>query len=224
MSDEPYKRKFVIRDADRNEWLSQLPLREYFVDRGDTQEAKAALEAVLGRDVDERTMQEVFQRHPLLLADRLSAGMGWVIPQKRLGSEFVTDFVIAEQLSPGFYWQAVELESPRVPMFTKSGNPSRQLVHAIRQIQEWRSWLESNITYARNPRSANGLGLIDISSRLPGLIVIGRRRNTSDATNELRRQMMTDLRVEIRSYDAFMERAERLPLYYKFHDPSWGNT
>lgn len=214
-------RNFVSERADRNELLKNLPLREYFVDRGETAKGKRALRNAL-RVGGEREAQRVFELHPRLLVDRLSAGLGWVIPQKRLGSEHVTDFLVGERLSPGFYWLAVELESPKVRMFTKAGNPSRYLIHAIRQVQDWRGWLESNLSYARTPRLENGLGLIDIASQLPGLVVIGRRAETSETTNRLRRQMMAENRIEIRSYDAFLDEPDRMPLYYRFGDRAWG--
>jgi len=214
------KREFTAARATRDEWLAQLPLREYFVDHGATTEGREALRCAL-EEGGEREIQRVLESHPRLLVQRLTSGMGWVIPQKRLGSEFVTDFLVAEELSPGFYWQAVELESPRVRMFTKTGDPSRYLVHAIRQIQDWRSWLESNQPYASRPQSENGLGLIQISPRLPGLILIGRRQATSPKTNGLRRQMMADLRIEIRSFDSLIDTPERMPLYVRFGDLSW---
>lgn len=213
-------RSFTAVQATRDEWLAQLPLREYFVDHGATDEGREALRGVL-ENGGEREVQRVLERHPRLLVQRLTCGLGWVIPQERLGSQFVTDFLVAEELSPGFYWQAVELESPRVRMFTKAGDPSRYLVHAIRQIQDWRSWLESNQPYASRPRSENGLGLVEISPRLPGLILIGRRGETSSKTNSLRRQMMADLRIEIRSFDSLLDTPERMPLYVRFGDLSW---
>ncbi len=222
MSLELPNRRFVFRCAKRSDLLRQLPLRDFFIDRGGTKTARRALKMALRSGGRERDVQCVFETHPRLLVDRLGAGLGWVIPQKRLGAEFVTDFLVGEQLSSGFYWQAVELESPRVPMFTKAGDPSHYLVHGIRQIQDWRSWLESNLSYATRARTDHGLGLIDISSHLPGLIVIGRRAETSATTNRLRRQMMADLRIEIRSYDAFLDEPDRVPLYVQFGDLSWG--
>jgi hypothetical protein len=214
------ERDFTAVPSTRDGWLERLPLREYFVDRGATESGIDELRCVI-EDGGERDVQRVLERYPQLLVQRLTCGMGWVVPQKRLGSEFVTDFLVAEERSPGFYWQAVELESPRVRMFTKAGDPSRYLVHAIRQIQDWRSWLESNQPYASRPRSESGLGLVEISPRLPGLILIGRRRETNPSTKKLRRQMMADLRIEIRSFDSLLDTPERMPLYVRFGDLSW---
>ena len=125
----------------------------------------------------------------------------WVIPKKRFGCEYVTDFLIGEKSSIGFEWYAIELESPKAKMFTKAGNPSKTLTHAIRQIQDWRRWLQLNQNYASRPRNESGLGLTDITADLPGLILIGRQANIDESSNGLRRQMVTDSRIKIHSYD-----------------------
>lgn len=214
-------RRFKIKLATRDDFLKTLPLREFFVDRGSAAEGRRALARILDA-AGERDLQRVIEQHPRLLVHNLSAQMGWVIPQKRLGSEHVTDFLIAEKLSPGFYWQAVEIESPKAPLFTKSGDPSRQLTHAIRQIHDWRAWITSNQAYASRPKGESGLGLQDISPRLPGLILIGRRGATNPATNARRREMMADLRIEIRTYDSLLDDDETMPLYVRFGDRAWG--
>jgi hypothetical protein len=217
---EPRKtRIFTTSPATRKDWLASLPLQEFLVDNGPLDEARRELASALKGT--ERDVQRVIEAHPRLLASRLGAGWGWVVPQKRLGSEFVTDFLIAEQLSPGYYWQAVELESPRAAMFTKAGDPARYLVHAIRQIQDWRAWLTTNQSYAARSRGENGLGLLQISPNLPGLILIGRRGAVAYSTHARRRQMRDDLRIEIRSYDSLLDPPEPGPLYARFNDPSW---
>lgn len=94
----------------------------------------------------EEDIQQFLQSKPFLLSLHLCGGHGrWVIPKQKLGSEYVTDFMVGERSSAGFSWQAVELESPLVPMFTKSGDPSRYLNHAIKQIQDWRAWLQQEV-------------------------------------------------------------------------------
>lgn len=142
----------------------------------------------------------------MLLAVQLGGGHGrWVIPKKRLGSEHVTDFIIGEKSSIGFEWYAVELEGPKAKMFTKAGNPTQVLTHAMRQIHDWRAWLQTNQNYAARPRKAGGLGLSDITTDLPGLILIGRRADIDESTNRRRRQMMQDSRIKIHSYDWLLD-------------------
>jgi hypothetical protein len=158
---------------------------------------------------DERAIQRYLEEHPLLMVQHLGGGHGrWVLPQKDLGSEFVTDFVIGEKHSAGYEWCAVELESPRVPMFNQNGDPSRYLNHAIRQIQDWRSWLLRNSDYASRDRSSQGLGLKEITGNVPGLILIARRELVPESTSERRMQMMHDLGIRIHTYDFLVEAVE----------------
>lgn len=72
-------------------------------------------------------------------------------------------------------------------MFNKSGDPSRYLWHAIRQIIDWRVWLEFNRDYAARSPDDGGLGLADISPSVPGLILIGRRGRSDGRRKAFRR-------------------------------------
>lgn len=174
-------------------------------------EGEAALQQVLARSTREEDVQAVFEQHPVLLARLVGGGHGrWVIPKKRLGSEYVTDFLVGEKSSIGFEWVAVELERPVHKMFTKNGDPSRELNHAIRQITDWRAWLKDNQNYAARSRQENGLGLTDIASDVPGLVLIGRRAGTSRDTNARRRQMGNQSGIQIHSFDWILGATEAL--------------
>jgi hypothetical protein len=150
----------------------------------------------------ERQMLAFFYLHRHFLIEHLRGGHGrWVIPQQRLGSQHVTDFMIGAANSFGAEWVAVELESPRASVFTKAGNPTAILSHAIRQITDWRAWLTSNLAYAAKPPSEGGLGLEKIRPDVEGLILIGRRSRLGDSDNNLRSQMSHDLNIAIHTYD-----------------------
>lgn len=174
-----------------------------------TTEDVSHFEDVVNGAADERPVQKYLEERPIMLVQALGGGHGrWAIPQKRLGSEYVPDFMVGEKSSIGFEWIAVELESPQAQVFNRgNGDPSRQLNHAIRQIQDWRSWLVSNQNYADRPRSENGLGLRNIDGNVPGLILIGRRSTQLENTNARRRQYQKDLGVKIRTYDWLLELA-----------------
>lgn len=183
------------------------PLREYFTswDRIQASEVEMLIRA-LNDARREEDIQQFLQANPKFLIQHLGGGHGrWVIPKQKLGAEHVTDFLIAEKHSFGQEWQAVELESPLKPMFNKNGDPSQHLSHAIRQIQDWRSWLSHNQNYASRLRSEGGLGLTSISPNLQGLILIGRRENLRPQTAGLRRQMVSDLNFRIHTYDYLVE-------------------
>lgn len=166
----------------------------------------ARFKRCLGAARNEAPLQRLFAREPLLLVQHLGGGHGrWVIPQKRLGAEFVPDFVIGEMSSIGYEWQLVELESPDAPLFTRSGDPSKHLNHALRQIDDWRAWLEKNRDYAARPLDQGGLGLTDISSAASALILLGRRKSLSPKDNGRRRQMIARTGVQIHTYDYIVD-------------------
>jgi hypothetical protein len=166
-----------------------------------------AFDKRLATATKEEDLQAFLEKYPMVLIQHLGGGHGrWVIPKKRLGSEFITDFVIGQKDSNGYEWHAVELESPNAKMFTKAGDPTAQLTHAIRQIQDWRSWLGKNQNYGARPVEEHGLGLTGITANLSGFIFIGRRQ-PEDRFLERRRQMMDDLNIEFHSYDFLSDNA-----------------
>jgi len=199
-SSESMRREDILRDD---------PFRDFHVSWDDITKADVkGLSNVLERARDERPLQRHLGKNPMLLAQCVGGGHGrWVIPQKRLGAEFVTDFIVGERSSIGFEWLAVELESPRARLFAKDGDPRKALTHALRQVTDWRSWLQNNQNYAARARGENGLGLTDIVANIPSLIIIGRRAETSESTKARRAQMSRDLGIKIHTYDWLVDLA-----------------
>jgi hypothetical protein len=200
----------------REELRAKDPLGDFLVWWDDiTHKDADDLEQVLERTVRhpkaaerERILQRYLQEHPLLLIQPMGGGRGrWMIPQKRLGAEFIPDFVIGERHSGGFEWLLVELESPTASMFRKDGEPSAELWHALRQITDWRAWLERNRDYATRPRADAGLGLTDISPNARGLVLIGRAHDLNDADRPRRQRLAQDFQVRIQSYDWLVRQA-----------------
>ncbi|USU21335.1 Shedu anti-phage system protein SduA domain-containing protein [Paraburkholderia fungorum] len=190
-----------------DELRARDPLRDFYsawdaVNVSDIDALRGALDSAKR----EEDIQQFLQANPKYLIQHLGGGHGrWIIPKQRLGSQHVTDFMIGERDSMGFRWQAVELESPLAKMFTKSGNPSAPLTHAIRQIQDWRMWLAANQNYAARDRGVDGLGLTEIHPDVEGLIIMGRRATESEETRRLRRQIGRDAKIEIHTFDYLLE-------------------
>ncbi len=164
---------------------------------------------LIQKSKSERELQLFLERNPIVLLANMGGGRGrYVIPQKKLGTEYITDFMIGDQDKAGFTWTAVEIESPTAPLLTKSGDISRQLRHAIRQIKDWRRWVEDNKDYASRPKKFHGLELADITPAIPGIIIIGRDRNISQVGQRSIDQEAHDNRIEIHTYDWLLRRAE----------------
>jgi len=200
----------IKRGLDFTELLAKDPLKDFFVWWDDISAADVkAFEKRLRTARTEHDLQSFLESNPKLLIQHVRGSHArYVIPQKRLGAEYVTDFMIGGKHSGGFEWQAVELESSKAPMFNKSGYPGKYLMHAIFQILDWRAWLQRNQNYAARLLAEGGLGLTDIVARVPGLILIGRRGEIDPSTNERRRQLVNELAIEIHSYDFLLEWAK----------------
>ena len=207
------------RARKEREKLGEPSLEEFFVDWTAITLAEVdAFRSVLDAATEEAELQTFLQDNPRVLVQVLRGGHGrWSISQKRLGSEYVTDFVIAEKSSIGFEWTAVELESPTAKLFTKGGDPAQFLNHAIRQITDWRNWLSHNRDYTTRLRTKDGLGLLDVDPQLPGLIIIGRRADVAEETADRRRAMSRELRIKIHTYDWLAEVAAGAAAAMKRH-------
>ncbi len=161
-----------------------------------------SLQALLDQNPQEADLHRFLEDHPEYLVQVLGGGHGrYQISKKRLGSEFVPDFLVAEISSIGIEWHAVEIESPRTAACRKDGRAASGLNHAIDQIRDWRQWLMHNLDYARRPAEQKGLGLVGIDHRISGLVIIGRRQQYPGIYNEFRLQMIDRERIEIHSYD-----------------------
>ena len=169
-----------------------------------------AFDQLLGDDPDEPRVHRFLEEHGKALLTVIGGGtFRFQISKPRLGAEWVPDFLLASQDSMGIYWQAVELESPRTTPYRQDGRPNHYLHHAIEQIRDWRRWLRDNRDYARRSTKENGLGLVGIDERVPGLVLIGRRlkkgKEFPNHYNEFRRDMLDRDRIAIHSYDWLLE-------------------
>ncbi len=116
-----------------------------------------------------------------------------------LGTEFRIDFLIRE--SDGKYLM-VEIENPRHPLFTKAGEFTNQVNHAIRQVEDWQQWVESNLPMVQKKYP-------DIVSP-SGLLVIGRSQFlTNEERQRLeRRNINFRGKIAIWTYDQIIDNAK----------------
>jgi len=134
-------------------------------------EAVRALEGLLeSGEQREEPFQVLLTQHPSLLAASVVGASGtYVIPKQRLGAEHVPDFLVLGVNSLGPQWLLVEIEAARHQIVNRDGSVSGATRHAIKQIEDWREWLTTNVAYAHNELNLHGL-----TNRAPGLVIIGR--------------------------------------------------
>jgi hypothetical protein len=168
---------------------------------------RARLRAYLNAAVSEAPLQRFLEQNPLVLVRYLAGGhTRWVIPGLRLGSQFAPDFVIGEQYARRSRWTLIELESPSVKLFTREGDASRALGHAVGRIRGWRGWLHDHERFAREH-----LNLAHVTGNAQALILIGRRARLGPEDAQRRRDLEAAHKVAIHTYDWLVDGASETP-------------
>lgn len=122
-----------------------------------------------------------------------------VISQFDLGSDYQVDFVIAtDEASYGVSYNLVEIETPRTPPYTRSGNPSARLTHAIQQVLNWKTWLKRHRGHVRRFFPSEYHGWEEFTN-FSYSIFIG--RGASSAMTAKRNELARQVEIEIRSFD-----------------------
>lgn len=133
--------------------------------------------SLIAAGTKEEELQVFLKSNPFILHPSAEC-----IPKKKLGEDFVTDFVLVATTTQGPTYILVELERASHQILTKDLVLSGPVNHAIKQTRDWDVWLEKNKAYIQN--------------KLPGfetpsyLVVIGR----GDALTE-------EERAYLRSYN-----------------------
>ena len=156
----------------------------------------ARFQSLVDAEQKEEVYQRFLQENPVFL-DPLAIE---VIPKSKLGSEFVTDFVV--RMATGDYL-VVEIEKPQDQIFTKGNDFTAKFSHALGQVLDFHEWIEQNISYAQ--------------TRLPeisephGLVVMGRRTFFSQRQQrKFARFNSNSRRITVLTYDDLVTKGERL--------------
>lgn len=152
---------------------------------------------LLDTDYKEEVFQVYLKNHPALI-DPLAKE---VIPKQRLGSDYITDYVIKKFNDE---YLLVEIEKPTTPIFNKSNDFTSQFTHALGQILDFQEWVESNIAYAQtlmpNIKSPQGLLIVGLSSSLS--LIQQNKLKRFNTNNQGRMKVMT--------FDEIIENSKRL--------------
>jgi hypothetical protein len=153
-----------------------------------------AFETLISQDQSEEIYQRFLMDNPVLI-DPLASE---ILPKKKLGLDFVTDFVVRRLDNE---YVLVEIERPQDSLFTGSHDFTARFTHAIGQIIDFQEWVDQHGEYART--------LMPGISSPRGLLLMGRRSQLSDRqTAKLKRYSLTLSAVDILTYDDLLERAK----------------
>lgn len=95
---------------------------------------------------DERDLLRIIKNNSFLLYDLYPRKFG-IQPsfaEISFGGGFRCDFAWLNDNSDGPEWYLVELEKPRMPIFTKKMEPTAELNHAMGQLESWERYFEEN--------------------------------------------------------------------------------
>ncbi|HEU0099110.1 MAG TPA: Shedu anti-phage system protein SduA domain-containing protein [Allosphingosinicella sp.] len=118
--------------------------------------------------IDGEFKEEVLHRYLVKYPALLPLWRPWqnkVYSKFPLGNQHVTDFAFVRDDSPGLRWHFIEIERPNDRLFTKAGDPTARLSHALRQLHDWHNWFINNrdyvATYFPNSERIKKIGLTD---------------------------------------------------------------
>lgn len=114
------------------------------------------------------------------------------------GSDYRCDYLWLNDNSDGPEWTIVEVEKPRMPLFTNIGDPRNGLNHALEQLKHWRLFFDKNQDLKRN--------LFRSVGRFRWILVAGSKEEwTKTQAAEWRTDYNRKNDIEIRSSNVFYE-------------------
>ena len=157
-------------------------------------EISSNFEKLLNDAEKEEELQIFLKENPMLLHPTAE-----IIPKKKLGEDFITDFVLVAPSDQGPTYTLVEIEKSLHPILVKDNSLSSQTNHAIKQTRDWDVWLESNKAY--------------LQGKLPGfetplyLVIIGRGNLLDETAKSYLRSYNRDWKnIELLTYDDILVR------------------
>jgi hypothetical protein len=142
----------------------------------------AELANLVARNVPEEEMHGYLERHPWIITGGNELDPDLVVSKLPLGADHVPDFAYFWHHSGGDFLELIEIESPRLDVFTADDELTSRFNHAVQQLADWEDWCM---------RHQDAIALLieplfdqDFLTRLPSftrvrtLLIAGRRSNT----------------------------------------------
>lgn len=89
---------------------------------------------------------DVLKKNSFLFYELFSRknGVQPIFHEVSFGGDLRCDFAWLNDNSDGPEWVLVEIEKPKQDLFTKAGDPTAKLNHAIEQVKSWRRYFNQN--------------------------------------------------------------------------------
>jgi serine/threonine protein kinase len=157
--------------------LQQVPTP--ILSRRKTADIIAELVALVAQDAYEEDLHEWIERHPWIITGIYNPNV--VVSKPPLGADHVPDFAYFSFQSGGAFIQLVEIESPRLEVFTAGDEFTARFNHAVQQLADWEDWClrhQDALALLIEPLSCQGfLTNLPSFTRVSTLLIAGRRSN-----------------------------------------------
>ncbi len=178
------------------------------------------LERIIESAENEKSIQEFIENCPQILTSLLRGGYRFCLPRPSLG-KYIPDFIVSDVDSLGIRWVLIELETPISNVTLERENSLDQYARkGVSQIKEWREWLLNNLAFARQTKSNQGLGFVDIRPQSEGLVIVGRRFRLYENTHIVRNPFKENDSIEVHTYDWLLDQLRGI---LKFDGPPGAN-
>lgn len=137
----------------------------------------------------------------------------FIMPEFQLGCEYRADYLLIGRSSGGYEFVFVELESPYGNITTKDGELGSNFRKGIKQVNDWRRWLERNYSilrevYKKELKDEDQLPKEFIeydSSRIHYVVISGRRSDFKELTYNIKREKLKNEDILLLHYDNLID-------------------
>lgn len=177
------------------------------------------IEEILGKN--EETLQKYLEDHNKILMATLGVpeyAYNFVIPKFSFGGKYQSDFLVFTGQSSSYWITLVELEAATRVIFTKNGVYAKYLNIAMRQVKEWKIWINENMECFRKllydsirMQNCDFYDKFHFCRRfiINQVIIIGRRNSLSKEDRD-RIAEEENNRIQIITYDRLVECEKRI--------------
>ncbi len=158
----------------------------------------------------EEDLQKYLKQNPKLLIFALvPTSNPEIYPKYQLGKEYETDFVLQNDPPRPFSHIFVEIEPATIPLFLATKVELRQRAnHAISQLMDWRSWVNTNIAYIKED--------FPTLDQCQYVVIMGRSKDLDTK----QRQRLNEMNAEhnwrvLLTYDDIADALERLIINFE---------
>ena len=150
------------------------------------------------KENSERKLLEILKKNSFLFYElyRRKYAICPCFSEVPFGNKYRCDFCWLNDSSDGPEWTLVEIEKPKMQLFTSKNDPTASLSHAIEQVNSWKMYFDENPSEKRR--------IFGAVSRFRYILVVGEKESWSEEfAARWRRDKNNNSFFEIRSCDVF---------------------